>query len=550
MKERLSTAKSSRDLFNLDWIHLLDSGGQPQFSDVLPLLFRSEALYIVVIRLDQDLDQKQYNCYSSNGNLHELSEELNVTNREMIERTCQIAEAQSSETSPKRVMVIATHIDKVVNREEKVKEFNKDLLELQKKYPKVLIAKDMSTNSIMYPVNAMSTGDERKECTKELQQCVNGIVEESIESIEVPLKWFLYELDLDEETKNTHGVLKKLKCVELGKNLGMAEDEIERSLKFFNKLALHLYHPDFPDMVLMQMKPFIARLSALIRMSFQPPKSTTQAVYDKFKQSGLFEKSLLSTPFKTVEDDVNAISVDEFLCISECLKVIAPVTNEKYFIPSVLPVSRSQDHIQYELVPCAINWGEYIILPCVFSTLVVELLRHEKARIFTLKSEKQTRDRITLDAEDYGCDLTLTNEIKWIGVYFSCKVMKYYLEVLKIVRQALRTVVKHLDLTGNMLPFLSFVCPARPECSSKVHPCKLIKSEYYKCPHSKELLPITSDMKKIMESILEPPQFDSKSLGKLFNRFIILFMSLAPQYSLSIIGAHQQSYRMVIFFNH
>ena len=48
IQKRLATAESSNDLFNLDWIHFVDSGGQPQFTDVLPLLFRSEALYIVV----------------------------------------------------------------------------------------------------------------------------------------------------------------------------------------------------------------------------------------------------------------------------------------------------------------------------------------------------------------------------------------------------------------------------------------------------------------------------------------------------------------------
>ncbi len=102
-----------------------------EVSDVLPLLFRSEALYIVVIRLDQDLDVKQNNCYYTNGNENRLEENLYLTNRQMIERTCQIAQAQNSEASPRRVIVIATRIDEVSNPEERVKEFDKELSNIQ-----------------------------------------------------------------------------------------------------------------------------------------------------------------------------------------------------------------------------------------------------------------------------------------------------------------------------------------------------------------------------------------------------------------------------------
>ena len=46
--EQIPKVDPSNDLFNDDWIHLIDSGGQPQFLDELPLLFRTESLHIVV----------------------------------------------------------------------------------------------------------------------------------------------------------------------------------------------------------------------------------------------------------------------------------------------------------------------------------------------------------------------------------------------------------------------------------------------------------------------------------------------------------------------
>ena len=51
----MAKVKPSNKIFDVDWIHLIDSGGQPQFLDILPLLFRTESLHIVVTRLDQSL---------------------------------------------------------------------------------------------------------------------------------------------------------------------------------------------------------------------------------------------------------------------------------------------------------------------------------------------------------------------------------------------------------------------------------------------------------------------------------------------------------------
>ena len=42
IKEQLPKVKPSTELFHVDWMYLLDSGGQPQFLDILPLLFRNE----------------------------------------------------------------------------------------------------------------------------------------------------------------------------------------------------------------------------------------------------------------------------------------------------------------------------------------------------------------------------------------------------------------------------------------------------------------------------------------------------------------------------
>ena len=497
IQKQLATAESSNDLFNLDWIHFVDSGGQPQFTDVLPLLFRSEALYIVVVRLDQNFNEIQRSCCYKKGKLITLPDHLSLTSKELVERTCQIAEAQSTKDLPKKVIVIGTRLDKV--DPSVVKQFDTELTKLHSKYESVLVPRDINSGEIIFVLNAMAEGSEREAYTKELQECLLKIMEESIKSVEVPLKWFVYELDLDEKSEESSGVVTKAKCMEFGKNLGMTPQEIEVSLEFFNKLALLLYHSNetnFPELVLVRIDPLIDRLSALIRISFDCPKHITTTVEcSKLRQRGLFVKSFLSTVFKSINNE--ALSNDEFLKILECLKVIVHVEQNEYFIPSVLSVHDNEE-IEQSVYQYVFNWGERVLPPGFFFTLIVQLPKE----LFTFpRSEtvSQSRHKINLFVRDFGGTVTFHNNQKWIGVSYNACNLTYHKAVFEFIYQSMKLVVDRFSVvTGIMFPELSFICP---NCITKdLHLCSLTKDRnYYICSDTNQPFPLPDEMRCILE---------------------------------------------------
>ena len=185
-------------------MHLTDSGGQPQFLDVLPLLYRNESLHIVVTRLDEGLDDKPEFRYIVKGTNVASPGNLRLSNREFIERACQIAEAQamSGKFVPK-VMVIGTHKDKLgIDGEARLKEINKELTKLHQKYNRVLIRK--SKEEVIFAMNAMApVGEELQQYTEELQACILKAAGETGYEIDVPLKWLAFHLDLDKITHKT-----------------------------------------------------------------------------------------------------------------------------------------------------------------------------------------------------------------------------------------------------------------------------------------------------------------------------------------------------------
>ena len=497
IQEHLATAKSSNDLFNLNLIHFVDSGGQPQFTDVLPLLFRSEALYIVVVRLDQNFNEIQKNCHYKKGKLIPLPDHLSLTSKELVERTCQIAEAQSTKDLPKKVIVVGTRLDEV--NPNVVKQFNTELKILHCKYESVLVPRNINSDEVIFALNAMAGGREREAYTKELQECLLKIVEKAIKPVEVPLKWFVFELDLDEESKESSGVVTKPKCVEVGEGLGMTPQEIEGSLEFFNKLALHLYHSNeknFPELVLVRIDPLIDRLSALIRISFDYPKHITTEECSKLRQCGLFVKSFLSTVFESINNE--AISDDDFLKILECLKVIVHVEQNEYFIPSVLSV-RDNEEIKQPAYQYAFNWGEQMLPPGFFFTLIVLLLKNN----FTFprsKTVSQSRHKIILFVRNCGGTVTFYNHQKWIGVYYNyVDDLTCHKEVFKIVYQSLKLVVDRFSVgTGIKFPELSFICLS---CKTKdLHLCSLTSDRNcYICNDTNQRYPVTDEMRCISE---------------------------------------------------
>ena len=58
IKKKLMDDKTTSKMFNSHWHHYVDSGGQPQFLDVLPLLYRSPSHFIVVMRMTEGLDDR------------------------------------------------------------------------------------------------------------------------------------------------------------------------------------------------------------------------------------------------------------------------------------------------------------------------------------------------------------------------------------------------------------------------------------------------------------------------------------------------------------
>ena len=494
IRDVLKNGKFSSDLFNSEWHHLIDSGGQSQYQDIFPFLYRSPSFQIVLMRLIDGLDEKLPNCYTVEGkNALENQQRLQLTNRQYIETMCQIA---ASANPPSKVMIVGTHKDRLGDdAEAKIEELNQALKDIKEKYGKVLICK--SDDEIIFDINTMAKGKEREEYTQELQEIMRDVFEELATSTTVPFRWLAFQLDISKG----NGVVNMDYCHKSGKAVGMEVAAIKSALIYLNKAALLLYYPnDIPDVILTSVDPLVSKLSQLVKASFITPKSTLRKLCETLRDTGIFNLKFLE---HVPEDTPSTLSNDLFLKLLLCLRIADYVGNDEYFLPSALSLDQPCEQFSYSCVPVGFVWkdsddNDRFLPHGFFFTVVIAFLDASSDFVFKLcPTKRQFRQEIVFQEKSHIIPgiVTLTDRNTWIQVSTTCtSPLKYCPNILKSVEIAIRKAMERFERTTKLdLPKVVSLCTIHPNSDHYCTPTPGIKDVTCSNDVSKTA-EVTSDM--------------------------------------------------------
>ena len=463
-------------IFDMHWFHIIDSGGQPQFQDVLPLLFHNQSLHIVVIRLNEQLDEKpKFRFICEGKEIRCLPTHLTLTNFQIIERTCQLAQASctSGNRQPPWVMIVGTHLDLIEECKETLEEKNEQLKRLSEEYNKILITK--SDNDIIFSVNTMvEVGDQRQKSINELQHLV--IHAPTIQdNVSIPIRWFALELELGRISKKDKGIVPIERCYEVAGTLGMTKEETDAALKYFTKVAIHLYYPKpLPHLLFTQMKPVVDQLSLLISTSFTHPSSGPPGNRRELKQKGIFNVKYLDQLNKASDHLTNS----DFLKLLQHLHIAVRISEEDYFLPCALSISDDGKGCKPSPFcdPLVFTWDGEITPHSFFSTLIAILLQQ---KAFALpKKEEQKCHRVSLECRKLPGGICLVDATHWIELYYYGN-QKHCPALCAILKQSISRVCEILSLPHMATPQLGFICNGLI-CNVSVdcHICTLAEGTY------------------------------------------------------------------------
>ena len=407
-------------LFQCHHINLIDSGGQPQFSNLLPLVLQTQSLHhLVVIRLDEKLSDKSNVSFRSGCVEHDQQEKLAMTNLQLIERVCQVASGTNS-----RVIIIGTHLD-LENKEEPLAKKIELLEPLKRKYESNLVLTD---GKPIIAVNAMApVGKVREQYSQTLQEKILNapiLTEDGREAannvgISVDIRWILLELELSLRSEDEdRAVFHMSEVEEIAHNLKI--DDLLEALQFFNKLSLHHYYPEaLRDKVFTSITPISARLSDIVEESFVRKYDVVSPVKKKLQKTGEATTELLKELFPKLPAD-HLFPLKDFVYLMENLRVFFAIDSNTFLIPSLLPVETlpSENNYHEPLLCFWKNNGEVRILPqSYFHALIVELSTRKEINLnVSCKHSRSTFHFLfTLPSGD-KCRVCLVDHVFWLEV--------------------------------------------------------------------------------------------------------------------------------------
>ena len=384
-------------LKDASFIHLLDTGGQPSFQDVLPLLLDVPCTYIQVFDASRSLYERLPITYRPDDHT-ELHSDGAENGQDMMLRSFCSMQTMSQKCSKElasflqedspppqlRIFVVGTHKDELIKQgrlDEATKDIKSFFGKLKGKPYYKFIQWD-SKGRQFFLINAMA-GNEGA-YVNDLRERISS---EGYLKLDVPVMWFICQ----EVTRCTPKKFFRLQDLEAfcrkhgfvdGEN---AASQFRALLQLLSLLGFYSFFdledvPDEDNFVCTDRGVFLKEVSTLLAVQFRDPVG---AEMEAFKETGILDSTQVC--FKQL-GICQKMDAQWFLKALQHLGIAAELHSkdgcQEYFIPAVLPQSLSTQDPVASVVPLCltytIKWGSasYSYLPQgVFCRLAVELIR-------------------------------------------------------------------------------------------------------------------------------------------------------------------------------
>ena len=344
------------ELFKLQVILFLDSGGQPQFHEFLAALSHNVSLVLLFLKLNERLDAPCHNAFTDEkGEWFEEQCPSLLTNEQMLVQfvhTMMCKPLAHNQSGRMMFMVIGTHRDLIRKCDETLAQKNERLASLfLPALEEVLI---MNGNDIIFAVNAKNPNKKDRECYALIREKVADL---SIAlEVETPMSSLMFLNDLirygEEQRKR---VVSMEECQAIAGRLKMDRQSLEASLVHFNNLSMFLYQPSvLPDRVFIDPQMPLDGVNRIVSHSYQigcgaikglPPTESRL-----WKEGVVTSEMLKGEEFSScfVSGLFEAKDATKFF---RRLYIAAPLNESEFIMPAMLQTVSRHDVKQYLPAP-------------------------------------------------------------------------------------------------------------------------------------------------------------------------------------------------------
>ena len=366
------------------WIHIIDSGGQPEFHDLLPIFVQNTSVVLFVFKLSEGLDEKPtIEYYGPDGPIGG-SYKSYLTHREILEHCLKVFRAQDHQKCP-TILLIGTHKD---NPEQKLKidELQKCLEPFQQKVIHFGVDQPIAM------LNCLSK-DKEKEIVEEVRKEILKVID-NMESEETPMAWFQLELALKQASQSQNsrpkGILSLKQCeheADKFEYFKTNSGQFDAAMKHFVNHNIFLHYPGIlPDVVFCDPQVLLTMVTQIVEYHYKQTHGHNNAVKGTtFAENAYISADILMSISPHYSDKDGFLPSASFFKLLSYLKIISAIptsgNSDMYLMPALLsnvhnPVAKVEEiHGKEHLPPLCISFEGGCVPSGVFSSLVTTLLQ-------------------------------------------------------------------------------------------------------------------------------------------------------------------------------
>ena len=458
-----------------EWIYFIDSGGQPQFQEVLQAFIPKTSVMLLVFKLIEKLSDTPLMVYQKSGIDYNLGPYA-LSNQEILIRLARMI--HSSSESSIQVALLGTYHDEYVKADPPSETMEEKELRLQEIFSfckNNVIFRDSECQNVIFPLNGLQAVEGKFEdpVVCKLRSSITSTP--YVIQVDVPLRWHAFELAIQAEARrNNTQVLSLQKCIEIAEDLNFPPDDVETALSFLSDYNLIVYYPSLlPNVVFTTPQVLLDKVTELTERVYllsNPGKSPnqicpTRGEYKIMRDLGIISTQILRDFPKHYVPGL--FTEEDLIKIFEHLYIFARLENGTFFMPSLLPpftpveldqlLNPSTPPLLYHFEDSCAPAGLFCaLIVCLSSQPISWKVRHDIKPLMGTKS-----NAVCFHIPGLRLVITLADSFNQFEVHYRCAegYEKYLPKITEVVSEGLEEVVHNRQFTIK-LPKKAFFCRA------------------------------------------------------------------------------------------
>ena len=348
--------EEEQPLFKLQIILFLDSGGQPQFHEVVAAFNHNVSLVLVFIKLNERLDALVTNAFTDEEGewFREQCPSL-LTSEQMVVQfvhTMMCKPVAGSEGMHTRFMVIGTHRDLMHECDETLAQKNERLASLF--LPALEEHLVMNGNDIIFAVNAKNPDKNDEKCFDLIREKVADLSEAL--DVDTPIAFLALMNDVNKYAKEQRKkVVSMEECQTIAGRLKMERQSLEAALIFFNQMSVWMYMPSvLPGVVFVDPQMPLDSINRIVQYSFRVGGGAIPGL--AANECRLWKEGVVTSEMLKGEEFhacfvKGLFEADDALKLYEKLYIVAPLNEKEFIMPAMLQTVAEKDMERYVPAP-------------------------------------------------------------------------------------------------------------------------------------------------------------------------------------------------------